>query len=86
MVKKDSVWGLIDDKAQIIVPPQYDKLNYFRGYAYVEKNNQSGMLDKNGKVIIPLKYDSIFRISKDSIRVFKYGTPMLMNAKGKVIR
>jgi hypothetical protein len=86
MVKKDSVWGLIDDKAKIIVPPQYDKLNYFRGYAYVEKNKQSGMLDKNGKVIISLKYDSIFRISKDSIQVFKSGTSILMNAKGKVIK
>lgn len=86
MIKKDSVWGLIDDKANIIVVPQYDKLNYLGGNAFVEKNNKTGMLDKNGKVIIPLQYDSIFRISKDTIQVFKKGVPMLMNGRGKQIK
>lgn len=86
MIKKDSLWGMIDDKGKIIVSPYYDKLNYCGGYAYVEKRKQSGMLDRNGKVIIPLQYDSIFCVAKDTIRVFKNGTPVLMNAKGNKYR
>ncbi|WP_294627925.1 WG repeat-containing protein [uncultured Bacteroides sp.] len=81
MIKKDGMWGLI----KLLVSPQYDKLDYYRGYACVEKQHRMGMIDKNGKVVIPLEYDSITRVSDNIIRAYKQGVPILMDRRGKVV-
>lgn len=85
MILKDSLWGLIDDKAKMVVTPQYDYMKYYHGYATVSKNNTWGLINKRGKEVIPLVYDSIAYTSSGSYHVVKEGSSMLLNARGKVV-
>lgn len=52
--------GLIDIDEQIIVPPQFDKTEFFReGFASVQINGKWGVIDREGSWIVPTIYDSI---------------------------
>lgn len=85
MIKKDSLWGLIDDKARVVVVPRYEDMKYYHGYATVSKNKKWGLINKRGKEVIPLENDSIAYISDGSYYVVKEGSSMFLNARGKAV-
>ena len=56
-VKKDGLWGFIDDKGNEIIPPMYQQYNSFHdGLACVKKDGLWGIIDKQNNVILPFKY------------------------------
>lgn len=56
-VKKNGLWGFIDDKGNEIIPPMYQQYNSFHnGFACVKKDGLWGIIDKNNNVILPFKY------------------------------
>ena len=56
-VKKDGLWGFIDDKGNEIIPPMYQQYNSFHdGFACVKKDGLWGIIDKQNNVILPFKY------------------------------
>ncbi len=68
-VKKDGLWGFIDQKSCFAVEPFYDEFYaadkttayqaFFDGLAYVKKNGKWGAIDKQGKVVIDISWDNI---------------------------
>ena len=51
-VKQNGLWGYIDENAQWIIPPQYDKAESFSdGLALVEKDGKLMYIDHNGAVV-----------------------------------
>jgi hypothetical protein len=57
-VRKDGLWGFINDSGHIMIRPDYDWVENFEdGLAMVGKDFKVGFVNKAGKVVIPLKYD-----------------------------
>ena len=51
-VKQNGLWGYIDESAQWIIPPQYEKAFPFQdGLALTEKNLKMAYIDTSGHVI-----------------------------------
>jgi len=72
-VKKNGKWGFIDNQADIIVPIQYDEVDYFRpnGLCAVTKNGKSGFVNKLGNEVIPIIYDEAYQEMKDQNVIVK---------------
>lgn len=71
--EKTDKFGLVDEKGNIIVKPQYDSIGPFseEGYAAVSKNGKFGFIDSSGKVVIKLQYDDVGNFSNGLARVLK---------------
>lgn len=67
-------YGVINDKAELIVPLQYEKIeDYSSGYAMVQKNGKWGYIDKEGKEVLPCEFDEAFPFS-EGIALAKEGS------------
>ena len=66
-VKKDSLWGYINNKGRLEIPLMYSQAFYFsEGLAIVKKDGKVGIIDAKNNSIIPLteKYLEIYYIHK----------------------
>jgi len=72
-VKKNGKWGFIDNQADIIIPIQYDEVDYFRpnGLCAVTKKGKSGFVNKLGQEVIPIIYDEAYQEMKDQNVIVK---------------
>lgn len=72
-VRKGKKWGFIDEKGKIVIPIQYDDVDYFRpsGLCAVTKNGKSGFIDKSGKEIIPIIYPEVNQQMRDKNVIVK---------------
>ena len=76
MVKKDGLCGYIDENGTIVIPPQFEKADMFRGgMAVVKQNGKYGCINIRGEFVIPPEYDRIERpfsgeayMEKDGVR------------------
>lgn len=69
-------YGFVDETDRIVIPAQYDKVNYFEnGLAFIMKNGKCGFIDKTGKAVIPIIYDDIMNLKEGEFffEYFKYG-------------
>lgn len=56
LYQKDSNWGVLDQKAKVIVSPKYESIsNFSDGLAAVQLNDQWGYIDESGKVVVPIE-------------------------------
>jgi len=68
--KDRTKWGLIDFSGKIILPFEFDNVDYEswslekNGYAVVEKNGKKGLVNTDGKLVIPCSYES-FNLSRN---------------------
>ncbi|WP_312075588.1 WG repeat-containing protein [Chryseobacterium sp.] len=67
IIKKNNLYGLINDKGKIIMEPKYQKISYNDG-AYingddelilVKLNNKIGFVDRNGNMKIDFQYEDV---------------------------
>jgi hypothetical protein len=79
-------YGLINKKAQIILPYKYDEIGYFNDTLAIAKlNGKQGYITITGKELIPCLYDEIGLIEKNLIWV-KLGTKQgYISTQGKEI-
>ncbi|MDQ1004859.1 hypothetical protein QFZ28_005399 [Neobacillus niacini] len=61
-----SKWGYINDKGNLVLPPQYESAGDFQenGLAIVQLNNRTGIIDNNGYFIVKPKYETISPFSE----------------------
>lgn len=76
-IKVDSKWGMITEKGERVIPPQFDTLMYF-GYNDFKVKKEEGELlyDAIGKKMTAIYYDKIYPFSEGRARVEingKYG-------------
>ena len=56
-VKRGGLWGYVDAKGQVIVPPRYDGAFAFsQGRAAAHRGGRWGYIDLTGREVIPLRY------------------------------
>ncbi len=73
-VKQNGLWGFIDERGKLVVPPQWDDVLSFRnGAAVVAKDGYFGFIDKSGKTISPCKWEKVFCFSHGFAFVCKDG-------------
>lgn len=85
-VKLNGKYGLINKKAQFILPYKYDEIGYFTDTVAIAKlNGKQGYVTISGKELIPCIYDNIGYIEKNCIWV-KLGTKQgYISIRGKEI-
>ena len=85
-VKTEGKWGLVSNKEEWLIPPEYDQLYYFNnGLAPAQKRGLWGVIDKNNEVVTPFQYKTVrfsntglkkILIGEDWIKVDQKGTPI----------
>ena len=90
MVNKDKKWGLIDAAGIILVPVEYDDMNYIpdseKQLLYITKNQRRfGCIDVNAKVVVPVEYDKVAQFKEGMVAVRKNNRWGFVNAKGEEV-
>jgi len=89
-VLKDDLWGLIDDKGNVVVEPQYDDLygeyyEFYEGMARVSKDWAWGFIDNTGKEVIPTRYDWVSNFKEGLAAVLIDEKMGFINKSGNVV-
>jgi hypothetical protein len=63
--KHGEVWGLIDEKGDYLIEPEFDyPVDFnFDGLNIFSREFKTGIIDKNGATVIPFEYESIEKVS-----------------------
>ena len=85
IVKKDSLYGVVNHLGKVIIPLEYERLTPQEEVYYVTKNNKSGLISADGKILIPLKYEDSFYFYGQAIYVVENGLIGVYNDKYKLI-
>jgi hypothetical protein len=72
-VKKGLYWGVVNNKNDILLPIEFQKIDVISPrIAFVKANNMWGVHDiKNGKMSVPMEYQEIEILSLNKIRALK---------------
>jgi hypothetical protein len=76
MVRKNNKWGLIDENGKVILPFQYDDMNFIQNsdkkLYYVNQYQQKfGYVNKKAEFVVPVKYDKIREFREDRLALKK---------------
>lgn len=87
--KGDEVlYGLIDTKGNVIVKPQFDRLNAVNGHPdlmLVQMKEKYGVLNRQGTIILEPKYDMISTFSPELMEITWKGKSGLADNEGKIV-
>ena len=80
-------WGLVSNKGEWLIPPEYDQLGYFNeGIAPAKKDGLWGVINKNNEVVTPFQFERI-RISTYGLKeVFIDEKWIKVDTKGNPIK
>ena len=81
-------YGLIDIKGNVVLEPQYDRLDAINDHpnlVMVRKNGKYGVLDRQGKLILEPVYDTINTFSPELLEVTLKGKVGLTDNNGKMV-
>jgi WG containing repeat len=82
-VKKNGLWGIIDKTGNLVVPCQYEYMDYWAGNYLVSMKDKTGMIDKKGNLLIPVEYEHC-SYSGSFATVYKSNRQGLLHYSGKV--
>ncbi len=83
IINKNGRLGLTDRLDNVIVAPQYDKINPIAtGLFQVTKNAFQGLIQEDGRTLLPMEYDAIEVVNKYFLRVRKNRRWGLVNYNG----
>ena len=57
LTKVDGKYGLIGSNDEVLIPNEYDTLDFFGSMGYSVKNGKMGLIDREGNIIIPNEYE-----------------------------
>ena len=90
VVKNSGKWGVIDNKMNIIIPFEYDSIEYLNNsdqnlFKLSLKNSKMGLINKHGVFLTEMEYDEIGK-SCNGMRIGKKKTGYgFLNNRGKEI-
>lgn len=59
LVRKDSLWGFVDEEGKLKIGFQYINASSFsEGLAAVKKTDSVGFINTSGEVVIPFRYEN----------------------------
>lgn len=92
VVRIEKKYGVIDDKAQWVIPPIYDSMFWRRDYyvAYIKEPRRirkAGLLDRTGKILVPFEYSFLApAYTEDLISAKKRGRCLFINSRNEKIK
>ncbi|NQE51502.1 WG repeat-containing protein [Herbaspirillum rubrisubalbicans] len=79
-------WGLVNDKAEIILPPVYDFISlWHEGAATVQRNSLSGLVDGGGKLLVAVEFESVGAHAEGFTAVRRGGRWGYLDQRGKLV-
>ncbi|CAD0009042.1 WG repeat-containing protein [Flavobacterium salmonis] len=61
VVQKNSLYGVVNEKKEIVIPIEYDELDIQNQEIFIaKKNNKTAVINYENKIIVPFIYDEIF--------------------------
>jgi len=85
-VEKGLLWGLADERLNILLMPIYDWIHPFvEGIAIVERGGKWGYIDTNGKIIVEPKYHYARSFSEGMAAVELNGCWGFINTHGEEV-
>jgi hypothetical protein len=86
VVKLDGKYGALDDFAQIVIEPRFEKLGDFKnGFAYFIAAGRYGFVSETG-IIFPAEFDWISDFSEQGIALIKQQNKFgLINTAGEIV-
>lgn len=93
LVKRNGLWGLINQQGVEVVTPKYDNISNFKnGYAFIWKNGKMGVINQDFKeVLAPIyldiraPYQGVFRVNSKDTGILYEGKWSLIIGGGKVL-
>ncbi len=86
LIKRDSLWGYVNLKGEIVVNPQFDDARFFdNGLAEVRLGTRWGIIDESGKYIINPQFDDVSSFSEGLAAVGLGGKCGFMDKQGKIV-
>ncbi len=91
IVKKDNLYGIMDENGQVIVEPSYDKMRAFsNGFAAVCKDSRWGYINEEGREVIDLIYKEVNDFSDNVLSAVKLDQEIsswaIIKPNGKLIK
>lgn len=84
-VKRDGLWGFIDEAGNEVIPAKYDEVwSFSEGLSRVKKGDKCGYIDATGREVIPLKYSNAGAFSEGLAWAFENGKGGYINTDGSV--
>ena len=76
MVRKNKKWGLIDENGKVILPYQYDDMNFIQNsdkklYYVAQYQQKFGYVNKRAEFVVPVNYDKIRAYREERLAVKK---------------
>ncbi|GHU09267.1 hypothetical protein FACS1894151_06670 [Spirochaetia bacterium] len=86
----NGLYGYVDDKLNVIIPPKYDRAGYFSddGYAVVRyPGTQSEVINKCGETLLRVRTGIIYNVCEDlfSYQSNEYGSIIIRLSDNKII-
>ncbi len=72
LASQNDKFGIVDSKDKVILPIDFEAIEFDGSLGMTKKNGLLGLIDINGKVIIPNEYEAI-EIDGNNARVVKNG-------------
>lgn len=86
VVKENNKYGVIDEKGNTILKPEYEFLDIAAPELLVFKNNDKyGYIDKKGKEVIPAQYDEVTSFFGNRAMAIKDDEIKVIDKKGQII-
>lgn len=84
-IKKDNLWGLMNQKGKVIHSPQYEAISAFDiyGYATVQKNGKVGILNNQAHIVLPVSFEDVRILDQGLFSIKDSEGWVLMNQKQK---
>lgn len=84
-IKKNQLWGLINEKGKVIHEPQYEAMSAFDHYGYstVQKNGKIGILNNRAQLVLPVNYEDVRILDSLLFSIKKKNGWVLINQKRK---
>lgn len=85
LTKVDGKYGLIGSNGEVLIPNEYDTLDFFGNVGYSVKNDKKGLIDREGKIIIPNEYEYLNFDGGSSGRSIKNGKVGEIDLMGNIL-
>lgn len=85
--KKDSLYGFIDDRGNVLIPFEFEEVygEFNHGLAGFRRDGKWGFIDTTGAIIIPAQYDEVRRFSSSITGVKLNGKWGFISRNGKLV-
>lgn len=86
LITKDNKWGVIDTLNNVIIPSEYNRIDFSNDRFILTKNKKVGLFDVNYQEIIPIKYSNILARNNNNFILCSFDDKDgLIDNNGKVI-